>query len=133
MTTLDARADGMIEDLQSYNVTNSLFTPGPIIDTAFLKRLVFEVRWSLSAAPAVLDFTPTGSNDSAATNPDGNLSDVAVTGNLTWTGTNVTASLSGSGHGLIFVRESPRFITVNVSASGTFTGTISVRAFAFGK
>lgn len=123
----------IIDDLQV--VTTAIAGwGGHVIDTANCNRLVYEVRWSLSAPPsAPFVLTPLGTNDETIA-PDNNpLVCTAFGLNIAANGGGgFNCSLQATGRGFIEVTSLPRFVTLGGMVSGGVSGTVTVRAYGFG-
>lgn len=114
------------EDLQTVTGPSS----GHVIDTAGMNRLVYEVRWSLSGAPAALVFNPMGTNDVGIA-PDVWFDQFSAVGsNLTASGTQINGALQSTGRGIIVLRDPSRYIAIDTYFSGA-SGSITLRAFGW--
>lgn len=122
-------ATGILEDLQTITTTGA--ANGHVLDTAFIDTLVFEVRWSLSATPTQLNWFLQGSNDASIT-PDVTLKPAAAEWNLSVDidGYTIKGALQTDGRGLVVYKDLPRYVKLDTYTAGSFTGTITVRAFA---
>lgn len=118
----------IVEDLQTVTTTGGV--NGHVIDTAYMDRLVYEVRWSFAGTPSALIFNPFGTNDVGIT-PDVWFDHViAVGADLTVSGTQVNATLQAAGRGIIIINDPARYTSIDTYFSGT-SGSITLRAFGW--
>lgn len=120
------------EDFVTSSVSGVL--QSSVIDTAQMKALVFEVRWSLSAAPTTVSCALNGTNEPGVTPDVWIVTDGGAQPNLTPAsppGTDVNGTLQASGRGLIYAKTMPRYAQLTMVVTGSFTGSFSIRAFGW--